>query len=202
MKIEKVKISQVKTNPNNPRIIKDNKFKDLVRSIKEAPWMLQLRSIVVNDDNVVIGGNQRLRACKEAGLKEVYIIKASSLTEEQQREFTIKDNVSFGQWDWDMIANEFDSEDLLRYGFTVPTFGNENLLETVNKGDENDEWIGMPEFDVKTERFKIVVTFETEAERQEFAEKHEMQFIKQQKNTWMSRYPYNERDDLTSLKYE
>ena len=72
MQIEKVKISQVKNNPNNPRVIKDFQFKKLVKSIKEAPWMLQLRSIIVNDDNIVLGGNQRLRACKEAGLKEVY----------------------------------------------------------------------------------------------------------------------------------
>ena len=112
MQIEKVKISQVKNNPNNPRVIKDFQFKKLVKSIKESPWMLQLRSIIVNDDNVVLGGNQRLRACKEAGLKEVYIIKASSLTEEQQREFIVKDNISSGEWDWDSLANEFDIEDL------------------------------------------------------------------------------------------
>jgi len=120
MQIEKVKISQVKNNPNNPRVIKNDDFRKLVKSIKEAPWMLQLRSIIVNDDNIVLGGNQRLRACKEAGLKEVYIIKASSLTEEQQREFIIKDNLSSGEWDWDALANEFDAEDLNRYGLDLP----------------------------------------------------------------------------------
>jgi len=120
MKIEKVKISEVKNNPNNPRVIKNDDYKKLVRSIKEAPWMLQLRSIVVNDDNIVLGGNQRLRACREAGLKEVYIIKASSLSEKQQREFIIKDNLSSGEWDWDALANEFDAEDLNRYGLNVP----------------------------------------------------------------------------------
>ena len=120
MQIEKVKISQVKNNPNNPRVIKDFQFKKLVKSIKESPWMLQLRSIIVNDDNIVLGGNQRLRACKEAGLKEVYIIKASSLTEEQQREFIVKDNLNSGEWDWDALANEFEIEDLENWGLDLP----------------------------------------------------------------------------------
>jgi hypothetical protein len=120
MKIEKVKISEVKNNPNNPRVIKGFQYFKLVKSIKEAPWMLQLRSIIVNDDNVVLGGNQRLRACKDAGLKEVYIIKASSLTEEQQREFIIKDNLSAGEWDWDALANEFEVETLDDWGLKLP----------------------------------------------------------------------------------
>ena len=81
MKTEKVSISQVKTNPNNPRLIKDDKFKKLVSSIKEFPEMLEIRPIVVDNDNIVLGGNMRLRACKEAGLKEVHIIKADQLTE-------------------------------------------------------------------------------------------------------------------------
>jgi len=126
MQIEKVKISQVKNNPNNPRVIKNDDFRKLVKSIKEAPWMLQLRSIIVNDDNIVLGGNQRLRACKEAGLKEVYIIKASSLTEEQQREFIVKDNLSLGEWDWDALANEFEIEDLENWGLDLPILLNEN----------------------------------------------------------------------------
>ena len=120
MQIEKVKISQVKNNPNNPRVIKNDDFRKLVKSIKESPWMLQLRSIIVNDDNIVLGGNQRLRACKEAGLKEVYIIKASSLTEEQQREFIVKDNISSGEWDWDALANEFEMQNLNDWGLKLP----------------------------------------------------------------------------------
>ena len=119
MKIEKVKITDVKTNPNNPRLIKDNKFKKLVSSIKEFPKMLQLRPIVVDNDNVVLGGNMRLRACKEARLKEVYIIKADQLTEKQQREFIIKDNVNFGEWDWDELANNFETTDLNEWGLDV-----------------------------------------------------------------------------------
>ncbi len=122
MKTEKVKITQVKTNPNNPRLIKDDKFKKLVRSIKEFPEMLEIRPIVVDKDNIVLGGNMRLRACKEAGLKEVHIIQADKLTEKQQREFIIKDNVGFGEWDWDDIANGWDVEQLKMYGLDMPVF--------------------------------------------------------------------------------
>ena len=120
MKTITVKINEVKSNPNNPRIIKDDKFKKLVASIKELPQMLELRPIVVNDDMVVLGGNMRLKACKEAGLKEIPIIKASELTEEQQRAFIIKDNVGFGEWDWDALANEWDAEQLEEWGLDVP----------------------------------------------------------------------------------
>lgn len=117
-----VKISEIKANPNNPRLIKDDKFKKLVKSIQEFPQMLEIRPIVVNDDMVVLGGNMRLKACKEAGLKEVPIIKASSLTEEQQKEFIIKDNVGFGEWDWDIIANEWDAEQVADWGLDIPGF--------------------------------------------------------------------------------
>ena len=114
--ITTVKLSEVIPNPNNPRQIKDEKFKKLVESIKNFPEMLSLRPIVVNDNMVVLGGNMRLKACKEAGLKEVPIIKASELTDEQQKEFIIKDNVGFGEWDWDQLANEWDVEQLTDWG--------------------------------------------------------------------------------------
>lgn len=120
MKAERIKISQVKTNPNNPRLIKDHKFKKLVKSIKEFPEMLEIRPIVVDKDNIVLGGNMRLRACQEAGLKEVYILKAEQLTEKQQREFIVKDNVGFGEWDWDDLANEWDAEELEDWGLDLP----------------------------------------------------------------------------------
>lgn len=124
-----VKIGEIKANPNNPRILKDDKFKKLVKSIQEFPQMLQLRPIVVNDDMVVLGGNMRLKACKEAGLKEVPIIKASDLTEDQQRQFIIKDNVGFGEWDWDMLANEWDEHELNEWGLDVPVFDVNDLGE-------------------------------------------------------------------------
>lgn len=117
-----VPIHEIKANPNNPRLIKDEKFAKLVKSIKEFPEMLELRPIVVNDDMIVLGGNMRLKACKEAGLIQIPVIKASSLTEEQQKEFIIKDNVGFGEWDWEMIANEWDSEQVTEWGLDIPDF--------------------------------------------------------------------------------
>lgn len=120
MKTEVIKISQIKSNPNNPRLIKDDKFRKLVKSVQEFPEMLQIRPIVVNEDMIVLGGNMRLKACIEAGLKEVPIIKASELTPDQQRQFIIKDNISGGEWDWDMLANEWDAQELNDWGLDIP----------------------------------------------------------------------------------
>lgn len=127
-----VKLNKIISNPNNPRIIKDDKFFKLVESIKSFPQMLEIRPIVVNSEMVVLGGNMRLKACKEAGLKEVPVILAESLTEEQQREFIIKDNVGFGEWDWGMIANEWDSEQVQEWGLDLPGFD----FDTDNLGQE------------------------------------------------------------------
>jgi DNA modification methylase len=127
--IESVKISEVKKNPNNPRIIKDDKFAKLVKSIQEFPEMLKLRPIVVNDEMIVLGGNMRLKACKEAGLKEVHIIKASNLTEAQQKEFIIKDNVGFGEWDWELISKEWDADEVAEWGLDIPLFEEDEILE-------------------------------------------------------------------------
>ena len=131
IKTKSVKIGDVKINPNNPRLIRDDKFAKLVQSIKDLPQMLAIRPIVVNTDMVVLGGNMRLKACKEAGLKEVPIIIADNLTEEQQREFLIKDNVSGGEWDWQMLANDWDTEQLNDWGLDIPNFEPEQVLEAV-----------------------------------------------------------------------
>ena len=116
---QQVKISKVKGNPSNPRIIKNDKFKKLVKSIQEFPEMLKLRPIVVDEDMIVLGGNMRLRASKDAGLKEVWIEIAEGLTEEQKKEFIVKDNVGFGEWEWDILANEWDSVQLAEWGLDV-----------------------------------------------------------------------------------
>lgn len=115
-----MKITDIKPNPNNPRLIKDEKFKRLVESVKNFPEMLRLRPIVVNEANVIIGGNMRWKAAKEAGYKTVPVTKAIGLTEEQEREFIIKDNVGFGEWDWEMLANEWESEKLEEWGVDLP----------------------------------------------------------------------------------
>jgi hypothetical protein len=130
------KISEVKLNPNNPRLIKDDKFKKLVQSIKDFPEMLSIRPIVVNQDMIILGGNMRFRACKEAGIKEIPVI-ITDLSEEKQREFLIKDNISGGEWDWDLLANEWDNEELVEWGLDVWTQPMD--INEMNESDINIE---------------------------------------------------------------
>jgi DNA modification methylase len=136
-------ISEIKSNPNNPRIIKDDKFKKLVQSIKDFPEMLEKRPIVVNTDMVVLGGNMRLKACKEAGLKDVPVMIAD-WSEEQQKEFIIKDNVGFGEWDWETIANEWDSEELEKWGLDIP-------VEFSTELDAEEDDFEVPEGGIETD---------------------------------------------------
>lgn len=138
-KTEKVNASELKINPNNPRLIKDEKFKKLVKSIEDFPEMIQLRPIVVDENNVILGGNMRYRAMIEAGLKEVYIIKAENLTEQQKKEFIIKDNVGFGEWDWDILANEWSVDELDQWGLNLPAINVNDYLDK-NKEIDTDEF--------------------------------------------------------------
>jgi len=116
---QKIKINKIKGNPSNPRNIKDEKFKKLVKSINGFPEMLEKRPIVVDEDMMVLGGNMRWKACKDAGLKEVWIDVAEGWTQEQKDEFIIKDNANFGEWDWDILANEWDNAELNEWGLDV-----------------------------------------------------------------------------------
>ena len=115
----KVNIASIKPNPDNPRFVKDSKFKKLVKSIKEFPEMLEKRPIIVDENMVVLGGNMRLKACKSAGLFEVWIDQATGWSEEKKKEFIIKDNVGFGEWDWDVVANEWNPNELDDWGLDV-----------------------------------------------------------------------------------
>jgi DNA modification methylase len=115
-------INEIKPNPSNPRIIKDEKFKKLVKSIQDFPQMLELRPIVIDENNIVLGGNMRLKACIEAGLKDVPVKQAKELTQQQKNEFIIKDNVGFGEWDWDDLANNWNVDDVIEWGLDIPNF--------------------------------------------------------------------------------
>lgn len=119
-----MKITDIKPNPNNPRIIKDDKFKKLVKSIQDFPQMLELRPIVIDENNVVLGGNMRLKACIEAGLTDVPVKQAADLTEEQKKEFIVKDNVGFGEWDWSDLANNWETDELEEWGLDIIGFSN------------------------------------------------------------------------------
>jgi site-specific DNA-methyltransferase (adenine-specific) len=120
-------INEIKPNPNNPRLIKDHKFKQLVKSIQDFPQMLELRPIVIDENNMVLGGNMRLKACIEAGLTDVPVIHANNLSEEKKKEFIVKDNVGYGEWDWDDLANNWDVQELTEWGLDIPNFDVNNL---------------------------------------------------------------------------
>jgi ParB-like chromosome segregation protein Spo0J len=161
--MKKIATSKIKLNPNNPRLIKDDKFKKLVQSIKDFPEMLDIRPIVVNADMIILGGNMRYKACVEAGLKEIPVIVADNLTEEKQREFLIKDNVSGGEWDWEMLANEWDTEQLDDWGLTISTFNSDDInldsfFEESNEQKEQKNKIVLEytdeEFELVNEEFK------------------------------------------------
>ena len=156
MEAKKVKIKAVKENPENPRIIKDYKFKKLVKSVKEFPEMLKLRPIVVNEDNVVLGGNMRLKACIEAGLKQVWILQAD-LNDEAQKEFIIKDNSSFGEWDWDVLANEWNIDDLKDWGLDIPKWEDTAFDSEIEDTGEYD----YPEDDLEQSHVKMLQLFLT-----------------------------------------
>jgi hypothetical protein len=175
-----VPISQVIPNKTNPRFIKDDKFKKLVQSIKDFPQMLELRPIVVDSEMVVLGGNMRLKACQAAGLTEVPILIADQLTPEQQAEFIIKDNVGFGEWDWDILANEWDATSITDWGLDIggfslkaEEFGEEFSLPDGDKSpfqqmtftlaDEQAEQIKNAIADIKaTDAYKYCETFANE----------------------------------------
>ena len=140
------KISQLIPNPDNPRFIKDDKFKKLVQSIKDFPEMLKLRPIVINLDKMVLGGNMRFKAAIDAGLKEVPVVIAD-LSKEQEKEFIIKDNLGFGQWDWDIIANEWDTDKLSEWGLDVINmeefYGEETFDENKDTTEDDNVLINL-----------------------------------------------------------
>ena len=125
-----MKLSKIKSNPNNPRIIKDEKFKKLCESIKALPKMMELRPIVVDENFIVHGGNMRLKALNELGYKDIpdeWVKQAKDFSEDELKEFIIKDNVGFGEWDWDDLANNWDVEKLEEWGLDIPDFAVKEL---------------------------------------------------------------------------
>lgn len=153
---KKVKISEVKENPNNPRTINKFKFKQLVKSIKEFPEMLEKRPIIVDENMIALGGNMRLKACKEAGIEEVWIDQAKEWSEEKKKEFIIKDNVGFGEWDFDALANEWDLELITDWGLDVK-INADDVEEIKNPENEDTENVFATELD--SESNYIVLKF-------------------------------------------
>lgn len=147
-----VKLKDVLLNEDNPRTIKDKKFDKLVASLKKFPKMIALRPIVVNKDMIILGGNMRYKACVEAGFSEVPVIIAEDLDEAEQLEFIIKDNVGFGDWDFDELANSWDHLPLSDWGLDLP----------VNLSEEE-----LPEEGQTAKAFKLSVLTASEEEQDE-----------------------------------
>ena len=184
-----MKLNQLKSNPNNPRLIKDDKFKKLVTSLREFPEMMEKRPIVcVTDTNgklYPLGGNMRLKAIKELGYKEIpdeWIMLADEWSEEKRKEFTIKDNVGYGEFDWDTLANEWNVEELTEWGLDIPNF---EIDEETDYSDKNKE--------IDTDEFsdKMTLKFEVSQDEYEYI-LSELQKINASKETAL----------LTLLKYE
>ena len=179
-----IKITDIKTNPNNPRLIKDEKFAKLVKSINEFPKMMELRPLVVNADNVILGGNMRFKALKELGYTNIpkeWVKRADELTEDETRRFIIADNVGFGEHDWDLLANDWDTQELEEWGLDGFPFGVEDSEEfgtdfelpdgdkspfqqiTFSLADEQAEQIKNAVADIKlTEEYKYCETMGNE----------------------------------------
>lgn len=175
-----IKLSSIKSNPNNPRVIKDDKFKKLVKSIKDFPKMMELRPMVVNSDNIVLGGNMRLKALKELGYKEVpkeWIKSADDLTEDEQRQFIIKDNVGFGEHDWEMLQADWDLTELEEWGLENHEWGEELDHEefdtdfTLKDGDKDPfQQMTFTLADEQAEQIKNAIADIKETEEYKYAE--------------------------------
>ena len=174
---KQIDIKDIKENKENPRFIKDKQFDKLVNSIKNFPEMLEKRPLVLDENNIVLGGNMRLKAIKNAGVKKVWVDIAKDWTEDQKKEFIIKDNIGYGNWDWDILANEWDVEELEDWGLDLDGFNidendfdedfsldekEKDNLQKVNftLADEQINFIRQMISDIKkTEEFKYIETF-------------------------------------------
>lgn len=164
------KLSEIKPNPNNPRLIKDEKFSKLVESLRSFPEMANVRPIVVNTDMVILGGNMRYKAMKEAGWKQVPV-EVVDWPEDKQREFIIKDNVGFGEWDWNDLANNWDAEQLEEWGMTIP-----NWSAGIDENNMNEDALDLTEeFDpigISKGLVRLVIIFDGMIEAKDWIEKN------------------------------
>jgi hypothetical protein len=188
-----IKVSTLKKNPNNPRQIRGEKLDLLKKSVTEFDKMMSLRPIIVDENNVVLGGNMRLAAIKALGMKEVpdeWVKRADDLTEAEKREFIIKDNAGFGEWDWDVIANEWTDEPLADWGLDVP-----------GVNDPYEEWQGMPEFNQedKTAFQSVHIHFKTEDDRNTFAELIKQTITQKTRSLW---FPVIEIERYADKQYQ
>lgn len=179
-----IQLNSIKVNSDNPRLIKKEKFAKLVASIKDFPKMMELRPIVVDKNMVILGGNMRYRALKEAGFKEIdqsWVKIADGLTEEEKRRFVIEDNVSDGDWDWEKLANEWDIPQLNEWGLDIANFN-----QPINP---DEEWLNMPEFNQENlQAFKrVIINFSSQEDVNLFSNLIKQKITDKTRSLW---YPY------------
>lgn len=214
-----MKLSKIKPNPNNPRLIKDDKFEALKKSIQQSTAFGKLNPITIDVDNRIIAGNMRYKAAKDLGLKdypvqvltkEIYEqiiedrkekgLKGTDATyDDICNEWIIKDNLGYGHDDW-TVLKEWDQGDLTEWGVDVVDFGKSKELGKVNSDEE--EWIGMPDFEAKDDSYKIIIHFANEKTRNKYANDNKMKFTKRESRAWSTNYPFEGRDDLSSVEFE
>lgn len=172
VRTEKLELSikELVANNKNPRVIKKDSFERLKKSIQDFPDMMKLRPIVIDEDNIVLGGNMRFKACSELGIETVSVIKVIGLTEEQKKEFVVKDNKSFGDWDWEMLSSDWDVQDLNDWGFgdwkpKQVDLKDEGVFKKVFDATKNEDAIFpvIPKFDEKQELLIIVSESEVDS---------------------------------------
>lgn len=151
----KLPIKEIKPNPNNPRVIKDDKFKKLVQSLKDFPEMTEVREIVVNKDHMILGGNMRLKAMIEAGWTEAPV-RVVDWSEEKQKEFIIKDNVSYGEWDWDTLANQFEIVELEMWGLDTNNLNTTKIIDEISLPDGEKNGFEQITFTLTTSQAELV----------------------------------------------
>jgi ParB-like chromosome segregation protein Spo0J len=176
MNIEKIEISQLRLKDDNPRFIRDKKFRELVKSIKDFPQMMEIRPIVIDDTMEVLGGNQRLKAVMQLGWKDVWVVKASELNEKQKREFVIKDNVSFGEWHVGKLADEWADVPLEEWGLKT-----EDLQEKETKKESKDE-----------QACSLMIHFDNEEDRESFVNGGGIEIKKKIGKIWRGHYLNND----------
>lgn len=193
---------ELKPNPKNPRIITEKEFLNLKQKILRIPQGLEVQKILFKD-GIIIAGNQRFRALLELAdegfeVKDSYFVDATDWTDDQLQEFLITSNISDGEWDWDVLANEWDIEQLGGWGLEKTQY----LLKGINSSDENSEWVGMPEFESKDEAYKVIIQFDNETDREDYLNKSKLKISTKQNKTYSTWWPYKERSNLSDKIYE
>jgi hypothetical protein len=189
-----MKLSEIKLNPKNPRTVKKERFDKIKENIKSFPKMLKYRPIVINNENIILGGNLRYKALKDLGYKEIpneWVVNASDLTDKEKRQFIILDNMEFGDYDYDMLANEWDLEELNEWGFNFPDMDIENYQEN---------WKDMPEFiqDDQTPFQSVIVHFKDKNDVERFAKLINQKITDKTKYLW---FPIIEIDHKIDVRY-